>query len=56
MNSFLYQAYCKSQTLQLQEQHSAMKSLPEIFQDTSCKVTEVQRVPQIQVDEKHLIK
>lgn len=34
MNSSLYQAYCKSQAPQLQEQHSAVKILLEIFQDT----------------------
>lgn len=42
----LYQAYRKSQTPQLQEQHSAVKILLEIFQGTSQKVTEIQWAPQ----------
>lgn len=52
----LYQAHCKSQTPQLQEQHSAVKLLLEVLQDTSQKVTSRQWVPQIQVEGRYLTK
>lgn len=52
----LYQAHCRSWTPQLQEQHSAVKMLLEVLQDTSQKVTARQWVPQIQVERRYLTK